>query len=191
MKFPGVDFLETTPKFTKRKKNSSSCVYVLHKTSHQEISRPSRAVTATKCTKKCDARGELFLWLFLFCLRSLRRCYKLPRIIIGTVNNIPFKDTRRRIFGKGLVSMSFHIPQAQVIRGNIQVTFESCRVQLLFKFQEIGIGSTLFGCNLAPVVQRAHIQLYPVDKPLSSGRKRIKCTPTKTFYLLDSDLCAP
>ena len=121
MKFPGVDFLETTPKFTKRKKNSSSRVYVLHKTSHQEISRPSRAVTATKCTKKCDARAELLFSLFLFCLRSLnsrrRRCYKLPTIIIGTVNNIPFKDTRRRIFGKGLVSTSFHIPQ--VIPGNI------------------------------------------------------------------------
>ena len=29
-----------------------SCVYVLHKTCHKEISRPSRAVTAKKCTKK-------------------------------------------------------------------------------------------------------------------------------------------
>ena len=30
--FPGVDFLETALKFRKRKKNSSSIVYVLHKT---------------------------------------------------------------------------------------------------------------------------------------------------------------
>ena len=43
MKFSGDEFLETAPKFRKRKKNSSSCVYVLHKTCHQEISRPSRA----------------------------------------------------------------------------------------------------------------------------------------------------
>ena len=59
MKFPGAEFLETAPKFRKRKKNSSACIYVLHKTSHQEISRPSRSVTAKKCTKKCNARAEL------------------------------------------------------------------------------------------------------------------------------------
>ena len=69
VKFHGVEFLETTPKFRKRKKNSSSCVYVLHKTSHQEISRPSRAVTAKKCTQKCNARAELlFLLLSLLLL---------------------------------------------------------------------------------------------------------------------------
>ena len=51
--FPGVEFLETADKFRKRKKNSSSCICVLPKTgSHQEISRPCRAVTAKKCTKK-------------------------------------------------------------------------------------------------------------------------------------------
>ena len=63
MKFSAAGFLETAPKFRKRKKNSSSCVYVLHKTSHQEISRPSRAVTVKKCTKKCNARAELLFWL--------------------------------------------------------------------------------------------------------------------------------
>ena len=56
-----VEFLEPAPKL--RKKNSSSCVYVLHKTSHQEISRPSRTVTAKICTKKCNARAELLFWL--------------------------------------------------------------------------------------------------------------------------------
>ena len=61
--FSGVEFLETAHKFRKRKKNSSSCVYVLHKTPHREISCPSRAVTAKKCTKKCDARAELLFWL--------------------------------------------------------------------------------------------------------------------------------
>ena len=60
--FSGIELLETVPKFRKRKKNLPSCVYVLHKTPHQEISRPSRAVTAKKCVKKCKARAEL-----LFC----------------------------------------------------------------------------------------------------------------------------
>ena len=63
MKFSGDQFLEAAPKFRKRKKNSSSCVYVLHKTCHQEISRLSRALTAKKCTKKCNAGAELLFWL--------------------------------------------------------------------------------------------------------------------------------
>ena len=46
----------------KKKRKSSSCVHVLHKTWHQVFSRRSRAVTAKKCTKKPDARAEL-----LFC----------------------------------------------------------------------------------------------------------------------------
>ena len=49
--------------FRKRKKNSSSCVFVRHKTSHQEIPRPRRAVTTKKCTKKCNARAALLFWL--------------------------------------------------------------------------------------------------------------------------------
>ena len=63
VKLTGVEFLETAPKFRKRKKNWSSCVYVFHKISHQETSRPSRVVTAKKCTKKCNARAELLFWL--------------------------------------------------------------------------------------------------------------------------------
>ena len=59
--------LETAHKFRKRKKNSSSCVYVLHKTSHQEISRPSRVVSVKKCTKKCNALAELFFWGYQAC----------------------------------------------------------------------------------------------------------------------------
>ena len=31
--------------------------------SHREISGASRAVTAKKCTKKCNARAELLFWL--------------------------------------------------------------------------------------------------------------------------------
>ena len=75
--FLELNFLETSPKFKKRKNISSSCVYVLLKTSHQEISRPSRAVTAKKCTKKCNAREEYSycfgLWSQLPFLRSRSR----------------------------------------------------------------------------------------------------------------------
>ena len=56
MKSPAVEFLETPSKFRKKKKNSSSCVYGLHKTSHQETSRPSRVVTAKKMYKKVKCR---------------------------------------------------------------------------------------------------------------------------------------
>ena len=42
--FPGVDFLGTALKSRKRKKNSSSLVYVLHKTWNEAYSRRSRAV---------------------------------------------------------------------------------------------------------------------------------------------------
>ena len=48
MKFSGDELLETAPKLRKRKKNSSSCVYVLHKTCRQEISRPSRVASDGK-----------------------------------------------------------------------------------------------------------------------------------------------
>ena len=46
------DFLGTAHKFRKRKKNSSSLVYILHEAKNQAFSRRSRAATATKCTKK-------------------------------------------------------------------------------------------------------------------------------------------
>ena len=50
MSFPGVELLGTTPKFRKRKKNSSSYVYVLCNTSHKEILPHARAREATNCT---------------------------------------------------------------------------------------------------------------------------------------------
>ena len=58
-----VEFSETAPKFRKRKENSSIVVCLRPtKTSHLEISRLSRAVTAKKCTEKCNARAELLFW---------------------------------------------------------------------------------------------------------------------------------
>ena len=52
--FPGIEFFETKLKFKRREKNSSSCAGLTSskKTSHKEISRRGRAVTATKRTKK-------------------------------------------------------------------------------------------------------------------------------------------
>ena len=66
MKFPGVEFLnpslERERKIRRRMFNTSRLKHV-PSPSHQEISRPSRAVTAKKCTKKCNARVELLFWL--------------------------------------------------------------------------------------------------------------------------------
>ena len=52
----------------KEEENSSSYIHVLHKTSNQEVSRRSLGSTWTwkKCTKKRDARAELFLNLLFF-----------------------------------------------------------------------------------------------------------------------------
>ena len=58
-----AEFLRTISKFRKRKKISSSLVYVHHKKWNWAFSRRSRAVTATKCTKKRDLRAELSLYL--------------------------------------------------------------------------------------------------------------------------------
>ena len=55
----------------------------LLKTSHREISRSSRAVTAKKCTKKCNARVELLFWLLrllLFLTSSLPSPSSLLRL---------------------------------------------------------------------------------------------------------------
>ena len=86
VKFPGVRFLETAPKFRKPdKKNSSSCVYVFHITTHWEILRPSCAVTAKKCSKKWLLRSlsQLFVCLFFFLvafsLPSPSSLLKLPK----------------------------------------------------------------------------------------------------------------
>ena len=53
MKVSGDEFLETALKFRKRKKNYSSYVYILHETSHQEISygisRPSHVMQVQSC----------------------------------------------------------------------------------------------------------------------------------------------
>ena len=59
----GVEFLWIMSKFHKRNKISSLLVSVLQKTRNWAFSSRSRAKTAKKCTKKCDARAEL-----LFCL---------------------------------------------------------------------------------------------------------------------------
>ena len=59
---PKVEFQRTISKFRKREEISSSLVYFLCTTWSWAFSRRSRAVTAEKCTKKCEARAKLF-WL--------------------------------------------------------------------------------------------------------------------------------
>ena len=49
--------MRTALEFRERKRDSSSLVYVLHKTCNQAFSRHSRASTVKKCTKKRGARG--------------------------------------------------------------------------------------------------------------------------------------
>ena len=85
MNFPGTEFLETESKYKSRKKTWSCCVYHLHKTSREGISRRSRAVTAKKWTKKLAARSKLFFSYqnYFFCrsrCRQRHRClfWKLP-----------------------------------------------------------------------------------------------------------------
>ena len=85
MNFPGIEFLETESKYKSRKKTWSCCVYHLHKTSREGISRRSRAVTAKKMYKKacCTLKVVFRLAKLLFCrsrCRPRHRClfWKLP-----------------------------------------------------------------------------------------------------------------
>ena len=85
MNFPGIEFLETESKYKSRKKTWSCCVYHLHKTPRDGISRRGRAVTAKKCTKKLAARSKYFFSYqnYFFCrsrCRQRHRClfWKLP-----------------------------------------------------------------------------------------------------------------
>ena len=56
------EFPRTASKLKNWKKNLSLCDYLLSKTSNQQISRGSRAVTTKKCTRKCNARAELLFY---------------------------------------------------------------------------------------------------------------------------------
>ena len=66
LNFLGVDFSRTALTFRERKRDSSSLVYVLHKTCNWAFSRRSRARTVKKCKKRRDARAKL-----LFCIINL------------------------------------------------------------------------------------------------------------------------
>ena len=64
--FPGIEFFGAKLKFKRKERNSSSCVYVLHKTWPKEISRRGRAVSATKRTKKTRIMHVCLLDRLLF-----------------------------------------------------------------------------------------------------------------------------
>ena len=90
--FPGVDFLGTTLKFKKRKKNSSSLVYVLHKTWNSAFSRCSRVETAEKRTRKvwCTCKFVVLLnkaiAFWTFSLPSPSLLLKLPNTPTAPAN---------------------------------------------------------------------------------------------------------
>ena len=64
--FPGADFLGNPSQVQKEREKSSSLTNVI-----LAFSRGSRAVTAKKCTKKCDAREKLLLLLLFFFSRKV------------------------------------------------------------------------------------------------------------------------
>ena len=84
--FPGVDFLGTALKSRKRKKNSSSLVYVLHKTWNEAYSRRSRAVGDGKEMYKnawYKCKIVVFFTFFTFSLLSPLSLLKLPYAIVS------------------------------------------------------------------------------------------------------------
>ena len=78
----------TVSKFRKRKRKFLCCVHPVHKAGARNVSCYRRAMTATKCTKKRDARAKLLpcqskpvVFLpFLFSSPSL--LVKLPLVVI-------------------------------------------------------------------------------------------------------------
>ena len=100
----------TAVKFRKTKKNSSSLVYVLHKTYNQLLRhfqrRRNRALTAKKCTKKRDARAKVVVFLnkpIAFRTFSL----PLPSPSPSSLLNLPIKifnnDSKDELCASGLL----------------------------------------------------------------------------------------
>ena len=88
--FPEVEFLRILFRFKKRKDNSSSYVYVLHK---RQISKFHVVVvqwTSKRCIKKRDARAELLFWslnlLFFWSRRCGRRRSCLSSLLFSAPN---------------------------------------------------------------------------------------------------------
>ena len=75
--FPGVESLVTAPNLERERKRLSSCVYVLDKTSHQEISRPEVVQWRQRDVPKCRV-AELLLLFLTFSLPSPSSLLKLP-----------------------------------------------------------------------------------------------------------------
>ena len=84
---PGAEPLIALSKFRKRKKISSLLGYVLHETWNWAFSRPSRAVTVKKSTKKLDARAKVLVLpiersaFLTFSLPSPSRDLKVPNFL--------------------------------------------------------------------------------------------------------------
>ena len=100
--FPGVDFLGTAPKCTKRKKHSSFCVKVPQETSREKISRLGRAGMARKMYQKASCTSKIVIFLinkpiapltFLFPSSSPSALLKLPYIVSRSLSFFPLPNT--------------------------------------------------------------------------------------------------
>ena len=86
--FPGVEFLET---WVQKEKEFTTVCFIFHKTSHKEISRSGRSVTAKLCAKRCATHAKL-----LFCLVELSFSLTFPLASPSSLlQHIKFK--RRKI----------------------------------------------------------------------------------------------
>ena len=101
MNFPGVDFLGTASKCTKRKKHSSFCVKVPQETSREKISRLGRAGMARKIYQKACCTCKIVIFLinkpiapltFLFPSPSPSALLKLPYIVSRSLSFFPLSN---------------------------------------------------------------------------------------------------
>ena len=104
--FPGVEFLRVLSRFKKRKENSSLYVHVLHKTSHLEVARRSRAVTVKEMYWKawcsCTAVVLLIKSIVFWSCRCGRRRSCLSSLLPNFTGFIHIVNIQRRISIKAM-----------------------------------------------------------------------------------------
>ena len=123
--FPGVDFLRTALKFRKRKKNSSSLLYVLHKTWNWAFSRRSLQWRQRNVQEKCAARaGLLFYLIELYATFTFPVMHHicLPKFCVGTVFNFSWDGCNTQEKWKTKVMQNLGV-QVRCIVGNVKVAY--------------------------------------------------------------------
>ena len=123
--FPGVDFLRTALKFRKRKKNSSSLLYVLHKTWNWAFSRRSLLWRRRNVLEKCAARaGLLFYLIKLYATFTFPVMHHIcpPKFCVGTVFNFSWDGCNTQEKWKTKVMQNLGV-QIRCIVGNVKVAY--------------------------------------------------------------------